>query len=179
MRLSFIPALAVMLVFSGCGGEEQRTSGTITLTNELYDGGSYYYALGLSFDEAKEVPTLPDAYRADIKLIAGAVTDGGPVVVFLSANTLNPPFALTGTYASGSAAKSAFTALTSVGSQTWADLAAPLEANQVWVMKTRDATYAKLRIISVTLNSTVNPPAASCSLEWAWQPDGSATFPGK
>ena len=179
MKLSFIPVLAAVLLFSGCGGEEQRISGTITLTNELYDGGSYYYAMGLSFDEAKEVPTLPDAYRADIKLIAGAVEDGGPVVAFLSANTLNPPFTLTGTNASESAAKSAFSALTSVGTNTWVDLAAPLEANQVWVIKTRDATYAKLRIISVALNSTVNPPTASCSLEWVWQPDGSATFPVK
>lgn len=177
MKFSLIPVLAAILIFAGCGGDDQVTSGTITLTNELYDGGSYYYALGLSFDEAKEVPTLPDANRADITLMAGAVTTGGPVLPFLSANTLNPPFALTGTYASGSAAKSAFTALTSVGSQTWTDLAAPLEANQVWVMKTRDATYVKLRIISVTLNSAVNPPTASCSLEWVWQPDGSATFP--
>jgi hypothetical protein len=179
MKLRLIPVLAAMLLFAGCGGDDQKTSGTITLTNELYDGGSYYYAMGLSFDEAKEVPTLPDAYRADIKLIAGAVADGGPVIAFLSANTLNPPFALTGTYASVSAAKSAFTALTSVGSHTWTDLAAPLEANQVWVMKTRDATYAKLRIISVALNSTVNPPTATCFLEWVWQPDGSDTFPGK
>ena len=179
MKPGLISALAAILLFSGCGGEEQRTSGTITLSNELYDEGSYYYAMGFSFDEAKEVPTLPDAYRADIKLIAGAVTDGGPVVAFLSANTLNPPFALTGTYPSESAAKSAFSALTSVGSQTWTDLAAPLEANQVWVMKTRDATYAKLRIISVTLNSAVNPPSATCTLDWVWQPDGSPTFPGK
>ncbi len=179
MRTGIISALAVILLFSGCGGEDQRTSGTITLTNELYDAGSYYYAMGFSFDEAKEVPTLPDAYRADIKLIAGAVQDGGPVVAFLSANTLNPPFALTGTYASESAARSAFTALTSVGSHTWTDLAAPLEANQVWVMKTRDATYAKLRIISVTLNSAAVPPTATCTLEWVWQPDGSVTFPGK
>ncbi|MHC1731218.1 MAG: hypothetical protein AB9888_04140 [Bacteroidales bacterium] len=179
MKLRIIPALAAILLLSGCGGDEQRTSGTITLSNELYDGGSYYYAMGLSFDEAKEVPTLPDAYRADIKLVAGAVEESGPVVAFLSANTLNPPFALTGTYPSESAAKSAFSALTSVGSHVWTDLAAPLEANQVWVMKTRDATYAKLRIISVKLNSTANPPVATCTLEWVWQPDGSTAFPGK
>ncbi|MCK7538199.1 MAG: hypothetical protein MZV63_48235 [Marinilabiliales bacterium] len=44
----------------------QQNSGTITLTSELYEADSYYYALGLSFDEGNAVPTLPDADRADI-----------------------------------------------------------------------------------------------------------------
>ncbi|MDX9728854.1 MAG: hypothetical protein RBT50_06295 [Bacteroidales bacterium] len=177
MRLSFIPALAVMLVFSGCGGEEQQTSGTITLTNELYDGGSYYYAMGLSFDEAKEVPTLPDAYRADITLMAGAVTSGGPVLPFLSSNTLDPPFALVSNHITAAESVSAFRALKTVGSYTWIDLAAPISTNQVWVVKTRDGTYAKLRIVSLTLDTSVTPAVATCKLEWVWQPDGSATFP--
>jgi len=175
----FIPVLALMVLFSGCGGDEQQTSGTIILSSELYDSGSYYYALGLSFDEAGEVPTLPDQYRADIWLLAGQVTAGGPVVPFLTANNLNPPFALTGTYGSETLAKNAFSELRSVGSYTWIDLAEPLAANQVWVVRTRDAGYAKLRIISVTLNTSVTPAIATCSLEWVWQPDGSSTFPAK
>jgi len=179
MNIRLIPALAAMLLLAGCGGDDQKTSGTITLTNELYDGDSYFYALGLSFDEAKEVPTLPDQYRADITLMAGDVTGGGPVVAFLSANTLDAPFSLIGTYASVSAAKSAFDNLKSVGSQTWIDLAAPLAANQVWVFEARDATYAKLRIISVTLDTSGDDPVATCTLEWVWQPDGSPTFPAK
>ncbi|NLE35735.1 MAG: hypothetical protein GX622_11580 [Bacteroidales bacterium] len=177
MKYYLISALAVLVMFAGCGREDQKTQGTITLTNELYEADSYYYALGLSFEEAKAVPTLPDAYRADIKLMAGPVTTGGPVVVFLSANTLDPPFALAGTYGSESEAKSAFKGLTSIGSYSWVDLAAPLSANQVWIIKNRDATYAKLRIISVILDATASPPDASCTLEWVWQPDGSATFP--
>jgi hypothetical protein len=177
MKIRLIPALALMLIFAGCGGDNPVTSGTVTLSNELYEADTYYYAMGLSFDEAKEVPTLPDATRADIKLMAGEVTTGGPVVVFLSANTLDPPFTLSGSYASESEAKSAFSALKNVGSTSWTDLAAPLEANQVWVLKTREAKYAKMRIISVTLNTAVSPAAATSTLEWVWQPDGSATFP--
>jgi hypothetical protein len=57
------------------------------------------------------------------------------------------------------------------------DLAAPLRKNQVWVVRTRDFKYAKIRIIEIVLNTTVNPDFASCRLEWVWQPDGSATFP--
>jgi hypothetical protein len=177
MKFRHITAMALMLLLAGCGGDDQKTSGTVTLSSELYDSGTYYYAMGLSFDEAGEVPTLPDQYRADITLQAGPVTTGGPVVAYLTANTLDPPFALAGTYGSGSEAKSAFNALKNVGTYSWIDLAAPLAANQVWIAKTRDAKYAKLRIISVTLNTSVNPPVAECALEWVWQPDGTATFP--
>jgi hypothetical protein len=177
MKLWLIPALAVMLFFAGCGGDDQQTSGTITLTNELYDGGSYYYALGLSFDEAKEVPTLPDAYRADITLMAGAVNSGGPVLPFLSSNTLDPPFALVSNHLTAAESENAFNALKTVGNYTWIDLAAPISTNQIWVVKTRDAKYAKLRIVSLTLDTSVSPAFAACKLEWVWQPDGSATFP--
>ncbi|MEZ4996598.1 MAG: hypothetical protein R2758_03665 [Bacteroidales bacterium] len=177
MNFRIIPVLFTMLFIAGCGGDDQKTSGTITLSSELFDGGSYYYAMGLSFDEAKEVPTQPDQYRADIVLGAGPVTTGGPVVAYLSANTLNPPFALAGTYGTSAEAASAFKALKTVGSYTWVELAAPLGANQVWVVKTRDADYAKLRIISITLDNSGDDPVATCMLEWVWQPDGSATFP--
>jgi hypothetical protein len=176
MRLWLIPALAVMILFAGCGRDDQKTSGTITLTSELYDAGSYYYALGLSFDEAEAVPTLPDQYRVDITVRAGPVTTGGPEVAYLSVNTLNPPFALIGTYGSESATKTAFDALKNLGALTYVDLAAPLAANQVWVVKNRDSKYAKLRIIDVSL--TLTPESlASCTIEWVYQPDGSATFP--
>jgi len=177
MNFRIILVLVILLFLTGCGGDKQKTSGTITLSSELFDGGSYYYAMGLSFDEAREVPTQPDQYRADIVLGAGPVTTGGPVVAYLSANTLNPPFALAGTYGTPAEASDAFKALRTLGSYTWVDLAAPLAANQVWVIKTRDANYAKLRIISVTLDITGNDPVATCTLEWVWQPDGSATFP--
>lgn len=176
MSLRLIPALVLMLLFTGCGRDDQKNSGTITLTSELYDAGSYYYALGLSFDEAKEVPTLPDQYRADITVQAGSLTAEGPAVAYLSANTLNPPFALAGEYASESEAKNAFNGLKSPGAVTWIDLATPLKANQVWVVRSRDNKYAKLRIISVTL-ATTPQLLANCRFDWVYQPDGTATFP--
>lgn len=177
MKLQFIQLLGIILVLAGCGGDDQKTSGTITLSSELYDGGSYYYAMGLSFDEAGEVPTLPDQYRADITLQAGSLVPDGPVMAYLTANTLDPPFALVSNHATAAEAVSTFKALKDVGYYTWIDLAVPLSANQVWVVKTRDAKYAKLRIISLTLNTSLTPAVATCSLEWVWQPDGSATFP--
>ncbi len=176
MKHWLIPALTVMLLFTGCGGDEQKNSGTITLTSELYEADSYYYALGLSFDEAGAVPTLPDQYRADITVQAGPVNSGGPVVPFMSANTLNPPFALVGEYPSEGEARNAFDGLKSISTVSWIDLATPLKDNQVWVVRTRDNKYARLRIISVSL-TTAPALLATCRFEWVYQPDGTATFP--
>jgi len=177
MKLRLITALVLMLLLAGCGKDDQKISGTITLTNELFDGKTFYYALGLSFDEAKAVPTLPDQYRADIILMAGTLPGGASDVAYLSSNTLDPPFALVNEYSSESEAQTAFGSLKSIGSVSYIDVATPLKKNQVWVVKTRDFRFAKLRIIDVTLDLTGADPYATCKLEWVYQPDGSATFP--
>ncbi|MFN2313069.1 MAG: hypothetical protein ABR531_01340 [Bacteroidales bacterium] len=182
MKRWFIPALAIMMLLAGCGKDDQKTSGTITLTNELFERDNYYYALGLSFDEAKAVPTQPDQYRADITLMAGTLQGGTAAEPFLSANTFEPAFAFMGEYATESEAVTAFRALKDASSLFSAlfffvDLAAPLKKNQIWVIRTRENTFAKIRIIDVVLDIAPNPDFASCRLEWVWQPDGSATFP--
>jgi hypothetical protein len=176
MKPGVIQVLAVMLMLTACDGKETPVSGTITLTNELYDAGDHYYVLGLSLDEAKAVPYYQGEDRADTWLNAGSL-DGGPVVAYLDANTLNPPFSLVGSYDSAGDAKSAFDGLKTVNSIFVYDLAAPLEANQVWVLKTRDFKYAKIRTIEVTVDAQSSPPFASCRFEWVYQPDGTATFP--
>ena len=108
----------------GCGGDEVPTSGTVTVTNELFGSGPYY-AMGFSFAAADLVSTLTEPY--DIIIQAGSLTTGGPIVAFLSANTLDPSFALKGEYVTESAAISAFKALTSVGTASYIELASPLE----------------------------------------------------
>ena len=174
MKLRLISALAVMLLLTGCDGKNGPTSGTVTLTNELYGSGPYY-ALGFSFTEAKSVSTLTEPYDIDIK--AGSLSAGGPTEAFLSANTLEPSFALKGEYGSESAASSAFKALTTVGTVSYIDMAAPLKINQLWVVRTKDEKYAKIRIIDVDLNTSESPAFASCKFEWVFQPDGSTQFP--
>ncbi len=176
MRQTVLLLIFIILIPAGCSKDDRRVSGTITLTSELYERDDYYYALGLSFEEGKAVPTLPDQNRADITVGAGPV-GGGEVVAYLGANTFKPPFALAGSYDNAGEAATAFKELKSVGSYSWLDLAAPLAANQVWVMKRRDGSYAKLRIIAVTLDTSGGEHYASCELQWVWQPDGSPTFP--
>ena len=175
MKLRLTAALAIMLLLAGCNGEDVTYSGTITLDNTLYESGSYYYVLGLSFEEGIAVPTLPDPNRYDI-----IVPPGNEAV--LSANTLEPAFALEGEYESESDAKNAFKALTAVGSVSYIEVASPLKNNQIWVVRTRDRNdnkfrYTKIRTIEVTLDTTADPDYASCKLEWVYQPDGSTQFP--
>jgi hypothetical protein len=174
MKLRLIPVLAVVLLLQGCGGKDVPTSGTVTVTNELFGSGPYY-AMGFSFAAADLVSTLTEPYDIDIK--AGSLTTGGPIVAFLSANTLEPSFALKGEYGTESAAISAFKALTSVGAASYIELAAPLKENQVWVVRTEAERYAKIRIIQIDFEPTVPPYYASCQLEWVFQPDGSTQFP--
>ena len=175
MKNMLIPALVLMLVLSGCDRKVGTTSGTITLDNELYGSGPYY-ALGFSFDRGKTVSTLSTP-GPDINIQAGALTQGGAVVPFLSANTFAPAFALAGEYGSESAARDAFNNLKSAGSVSYIEIGAPLKANQVWVIRTEGKKYAKIRTIEVTLDAQASPPFASCRFEWVYQPDGSATFP--
>lgn len=174
MKLRLIPLLAVMSLLGGCGGDEVPTSGTVTVTNELFGSGPYY-AMGFSFAAADLVSTLTEPY--DISIQAGSLTTGGPTEAFLSANTLEPSFALKGEYGTESAAKSAFDALASVGTASYIELAAPLKENQVWVIRTEDERYAKIRIIDVTLDISGEDPYATCKFEWVFQPDGSTQFP--
>jgi len=174
MKLRLIPVLAVVLLLQGCGGKDVPTSGTVTVTNELFGSGPYY-AMGFSFATANLVSTLTEPYDIDIK--AGSLTTGGPIVAFLSANTLEPSFALKGEYGTESAAISAFKALTSVGAASYIELAAPLKENQIWVIRTENERYAKIRIIKIDFDPTTPPYFASCQFEWVFQPDGSKQFP--
>ncbi len=171
-------AIGLLLPFTGCKRDDNGISGRVTLTNRIYYEGEYYYALGLSFSEGGEVPTLPDRHRADITLEAGRVEgEGEETVVFLSANTNEPPYALVARYDTPAAVGEAFRALRRVeGTLSWSDIAVPLKENQLWVMHTYGNTYAKLRIIKVILDESQSPPYCECTLEWVWQPDGSDTF---
>jgi len=147
----------------------------MSLDNKLY-GSAPYYSLGFTFSDAKKVSTLANP-GPDITIEAGVLEGGVSVVPFLEANTLEPAFGFIGQYSTSAEAEAAFNTLVSAGSPTWIDMGAPLAANQVWVFRTGDDTYAKLLILSLSLNTGVNPYFASCTFKWVYQPDGSKTFP--
>ena len=172
-------ALAILLpifLLSSCSKDEVPVAGTFTIDNKIY-GTDVYYAYGFSFRRGGKVKSL-DQPEADFYVLAGSVT-GAVTEAFLSANTLEPSFGLEGQYASAAEASAAFKALTEVGTPSWQEMAVPLRANQVWIVRTRDNRYGKIRITEVVLDEGAAPPFASCTFEWAYQPDGSTTFPQK
>lgn len=165
----------LLLLLSCCGEKDPANAGTVTLTNELY-GTQLYYSNGLYFKTGRVISSLSDP-EPDLTVEAGVPEGSTEVEAFLSGNTLEPPFSLIGTYGTESEAKTAFRALTSFGTITYKYFGNPLAANQIWIMRTRDETYAKIRIIDVELDTDQEPDFASCTFEWAYQPDGTKTFP--
>ena len=132
----------------------------------------------LSFKTGRVISTLSNP-EPDLTVEAGLLPGNAGIEAFLSGNTLEPPFSLYGTYGTESEAKTAFKALVSFGSVTYKDFGNPLAPNQIWIMRTRDERYAKIRIISVSLDTGQEPDFASCKFEWIYQADGSKTFPAE
>ncbi|HUW92607.1 MAG TPA: hypothetical protein VMV74_05550 [Bacteroidales bacterium] len=177
MKWSINWITVLLLLLTGCsGGKDKPLSGTAIITSELFGTGPYY-SYGFSFTLADKVSTLSDP-EPDFSVEAGVIPGSPDVVPFLSANTFKPSFGLKGEYASESEAVAAFNALTEVGTPSWTDMGAPLKVNQVWVIRTGDTKYAKIRTMGVILEQTGDGPVAKCTFQWVFQPDGSPTFPG-
>ena len=96
-------------------------------------------------------------------------------------DNLKGSFFNAGEYPDAVSAETVFDNLKSatIPESSWEGLASPLKANQIWIYRTGQDTYAKIRIISLIgeLRSGVN--YAECTFEWEYQPDGTLTFPGK
>jgi hypothetical protein len=58
----------------------------------------------------------------------------------------------------------------------WAD---SLKPNQVWLYKSGNDHFSKLRIVSTVSEVRNNWNYAECTFEWVYQPDGTLTFTGK
>ena len=174
-RSSFI-ILIFLLILSGCKKDDKPgLSGIDTIDNTTFQTTTYY-VFGFSFSKAGKVSTLENP-GPDILVYVNV--DTPPARLTLQANNLNNSFYKVGDYPDGPAAKSAFDNLKTVGAFQWVSMADPINANQVWVYRTGTGHYAKIRIISATIDNAVSPVFGKCTFEWLYQPDGSLTFPGK
>ncbi|HUX96861.1 MAG TPA: hypothetical protein VMV47_14095 [Bacteroidales bacterium] len=171
-RLSLI--LLVFIALASCEKEVRvRTTGTDTIDNTTYTG-STYFVYGFSFSTGKLVSTENNP-GPDITIYVNKVNT--PYTLTLQANNLEPSFYKVGDYADEEAAKTAFDNLKSVSSAQWTDMADPIAPNQVWIYRSGDEKYTKLRIIS-TINEIRQLIAyGECAFQWVHQPDGSLTFP--
>ena len=173
MKRSAIILLAVIAAFSCTKVEDTRTTGTDTIDNTTYTGATYF-VYGFSFSTAKLVSTESDP-GPDIIIYVNR--DNTPSRLTLQADNFKPSFFKVGEYADETAAKAAFDELKTVSVTQWEEMADPIAPNQVWIYRSGQETYTKIRIVS-----TVNEPRQSiaygeCTFQWLHQPDGSLTFP--
>lgn len=172
--------LVAILSASGCSREDKvRTSGTDTIDNTTFQS-STYYIYGFSFSLGEKVSTL-DTPEPDITIYANPVD---PSVLYLTANNPNPSFSKAGEYTTENEAATAFNNLKEVSANAeWLDLAEPVLPNQVWIYRSGNDRYTKIRIISTVAEQRMNADLnryvdyAECTFEWVHQPDGSLTFP--
>ncbi|HEX2922036.1 MAG TPA: hypothetical protein VHO50_12810 [Bacteroidales bacterium] len=180
--IKYILISAIVLLL-GCGKdpEESSISGTVTIDNNTYFKNSTYYINGYSFSMGKMISTLEDP-GPDISVYADPFD---PQMLYFDSNVPLSTFAKIGEFSSETEAKNAFNNLSDVpANATWAGLANPVLANQVWIFKSgRMEKYTKIRITHTFAEQRYNAPLqryfdyAECTFEYVHQPDGSLTFP--
>jgi hypothetical protein len=169
--------LLTLLTVAACRRDETTPAGgTITINNTLYGEGPYY-SLGFSFATASLTRTNRNP-KPDIAILAETDLQGDFQLAYLTTSSFLPSFSLYGGYADASAASAAFGALASVPpGLAWTELARPVTANQIWIFRTGEEKYAKIRIISVKGEERSGIAYTECTFGWVFQPDGSTTFP--
>jgi len=175
MRKLILTACLTFLLLPSCKkNDDPEVSGNVTINNELTMDQDLqaYINYGFLFSKGKKVSNF-DTPPPDI-----IVYRSGDIISF-EANNLKNSFYKYGEYNDEASAKNAFDNLTSVNVTQWSGSASPLKANQIWLYVSGTERYAKIRIISTLMEMRGTFEFAECTFEWVFQPDGSATFPGK
>jgi len=174
-RTYFILLLFVSLLISCTKTEPTPTSGISTIDNTIFKPLDPYVN-GFSFSTASLVSTKATP-GPDILLFVNI--DNSQHRLTLQVNNLKPSLFKVGDFADEAAAQTAFDNLKTVSVTQWLDMADPLSVNQVWLYRTGDDKYAKIRIVSTVNEVRQLIPYGECTFQWVYQPDGSTTFPGK
>jgi hypothetical protein len=174
----YIPILFIVLFFlPSCRKTvDNPTSGTATINNVLKMDPVLqdYYSYGFLFSAGNLVSTH-NTPPPDI-----SVDNNGTLGdIRLLDNNLLDSFFKAGDFADTRSARQAFDSLMIPVVKPYVVWADSIKPNQVWIFKTGDEHYAKLRIISTDSKVLDNRNYAECTFEWVYQLNGSLTFPGK
>lgn len=173
MKRSVYILAVILLAVASCTREEPpRTTGIDTIDNIRYMSTTYY-VYGFNFSTGK-VASTEETPGPDITV---DTVSSPPYRLILQTNSLRPSFAHVGNYATEAEAKSAFDGLKTFTPAIWTDLADPVTANQVWVFRSGQDRYTKIRIVSINRRTEQGVPVAEVTFQWAYQADGSLTFP--
>ena len=180
MKRICLTVLIILFSISGCKKNNGPAySGTIKIDDALIDPNTNPYIYGFSIPTGKKVSTLDDP-RDVITIMA----DGNNISVgklFFTTSNFNNSFFRYGQYTDQNSANTAFSNLKSFSSPAWTGTADSVKANQIWIYRTHDEKYAKIKVVSTfaEIRAGMPYPYAECTFEWVYQPDGTQTFPGK
>jgi hypothetical protein len=175
-KFIYIFSLSLILIASCRKQNDIPTSGTATLNNVLKMDQMLqtYYSMGFLFSAGSMVSTL-DVPPPDINII----NDGTLNNLILATNNFENSFCKIGSYPNASAAINVFDTLKSPKVIQWKVWADSIKANQVWIYKSGNEHYAKIRIVSTVSELRSGDNYSECTFDWVYQPDGSLTFPVK
>lgn len=179
--LSIVAVLAAIF-WSGCtddGTEPTPTSGIATIdtryVNNKVSGFSFEQAAIVKFPNS--VGLFPDM------IVSVQVNETGAIlgVFFARPDSLVPAFQLLSQFTSIDSARSYFQDLVEIPDTTYLDLALPVHVGQVWAVKTRRNTFAKVLVRqTVAYADSSNPsaptPYGEATFDWAYQPNGTKGF---
>lgn len=173
-------SLVLAIILTGCKKEDKPVySGTMTIDNVLLGAGPYY-GYGFSVPTGKKVSTL-DSPLDVITILEDHDVNYNVRKIFFSCSNFKDAFYRYGSYADAPSAELAFDNLKAFVSPAWKELGDSIKANQVWLFRTNEDKYAKIRVISTFTEKRPDMvfPYAECTFEWVFQPDGTQTFPAK
>ena len=175
MKRLFFTLISTIILLVACKKEVTvRPYGTDTIDNIVHQNVTWFY-YGFSFSQAKLVST-ESTPGPDIVLYLNK--DDVSSRVTLQANNFLPSFFKIGEYANEDEAKKAFDNLKTVPApQQWLAMADPIAPNQVWIYRSNDEKYTKLRIVDIKSKELQGVPYEECTFQWVHQPDGSVNFP--
>lgn len=181
MRYPVAFIVLALFAFPGCRKEDKPVySGIMTISNKLAGTSPTYYNEGFHVPTGKKIPDLNN--RSDIiSVFSDYDVNYTPIKIYFATNNFKNSFFLYGEYTDAKTAGNAFKSLVQFTEPQWTELGDSVGANQIWLYRTSDSRYAKMRIISTVLEKRTGMlyPYAECTFEWVFQPDGTKTFPGK
>lgn len=174
--LYYIVLLSFLFHCSCKKDEPAPTTGTVTIDNTTID--QIYNVNGFLFSESRKISTVGNP--ADVLTISAEVDINNEITrITFNVNTYLESFFLFGEYSNATAASVAFENLKSFSNPQWIDPPVEVKLNQVWLFRTTQNKYAKIRVVNTVAEKRNNIPYAECTFEWEYQPDGTLTFPGK
>jgi hypothetical protein len=164
----------------GTGTDLPPTSGTATIDSRVVNNqGS-----GFSFVQAAIIK-FPNSSKIfpDIEVLVNISQTGGVIGVYFARpdSLLLPAFQLLRRFSVLDSARSYFNNLGEIPDTTYEELALPVEVGDVWAVKTRRSTYAKILITqTVAYTDSTNPsaptPFGQATFDWSYQPNGARIF---